>query len=60
MTAMLVNFFKVGIWQVREQKLPLFKVIYIKALKVIILSVQGFFRRSFHGLRFSHCIRVIE
>ena len=44
MTAMLVNFFKVGIWQVREQKLPLFKVISIKALKVIILSVQGFSR----------------
>jgi membrane protein len=40
----LFNFIKEDIWLLHEQKLPLFKAAIIKALKIVILSVQGFSR----------------
>ena len=40
----LFNFIKEDIWLLHEQKLPLFKAVLIKSLKIIILSVQGFSR----------------
>ena len=38
------HFLKEDIWLLQEQKLPLFKSLFIKSLKVIILSAQGFSR----------------
>ena len=40
----LFNFIKEDIWLLHEQKLPRFKAVIIKSLKIIILSVQGFSR----------------
>jgi membrane protein len=38
------HFFKEALWRLEEQELPFFNALYIKALKVIILSAQGFSR----------------
>jgi membrane protein len=38
------HFLTDGIWQLHEQKLPPLKAVPIKALKVTLLSAQGFIR----------------
>ncbi|CAG7855939.1 hypothetical protein MCAMS1_00257 [biofilm metagenome] len=40
----ILSFLTDGIWQLHEQKLPPFKAVLTKALKVTLLSAQGFIR----------------
>jgi membrane protein len=40
----IISFIKEDIWLLHEQKLPLFKAAFIKSLKIVLLSVQGFSR----------------
>ncbi|MDD5461487.1 MAG: YihY/virulence factor BrkB family protein [Methylococcales bacterium] len=39
----IINFIKEDIWRLHEQRLPLFKARIVKALRIVILSVQGFY-----------------
>src|SRR5512137_1547098 len=38
----IIGFIKEDLWLLNEQRLPLFKAAIIKALKIVILSVQSF------------------
>jgi membrane protein len=38
----IISFIKEDLWLLHEQRLPLFKAVIIKTLKIVTLSVQGF------------------
>ncbi|HMK75190.1 MAG TPA: YihY/virulence factor BrkB family protein [Thermodesulfobacteriota bacterium] len=44
MVSRILNFFKIGIWEIRFKDLPPVKTFFVKYLRIILLSSSGFMR----------------